>query len=317
MRKSITILIVVAVLAVAFGGFPEQNDAEAQGPIVVVGSKNFNEAIMLSYIVYYVLEDAGFRVLDQTNTGTTAEARAALLNGDIDVYVEYTGTGVLLLSEQYPDIVQAQTAFDPVAGISTLSTFDLVFNDLIWLYPAPANNTYVLTVTKDFSDQNEIATMSQLADYVRDGGNVMVAGSTEFLTRPDALPAFLNTYRFDVTPNQRYEIPDAGPAETLEALRNGTNGTNVAMAFGTAGELVGSEFVVLADEQDAQPVYQPAPVFRGDLIRENPDIATLLQPVFASLDARTLQRLNAGVAQFGDTPQQAAMLYLQENGFID
>ncbi|NDJ78568.1 MAG: SH3 domain-containing protein [Chloroflexi bacterium] len=308
MKKILLLLLVGSLIAVSAGSYSPP--AVAQDDIIVVGSKNFNEAITLSYIVYYALEDAGFRVIDQTDTGSTAEVRQALLEGEIDVYVEYTGTGVLLLSEQYPDIVSADTAFDPVNAISTVTTFDLVFNDLLWLNPAPANNTYVLVVTRSFSEETGVTSMSGLAEYVRDENTVVVAGSDEFFERPDAFPSFLDTYRFDVPDSQRVVLTGAGPSETLAALEAGPDGTNVAMAFGTAGELLAGNFLVLEDDLNAQPIYQPAPIFREAFIRENPDIAAIMQPVFASLDARTLQRLNANVSVFGDTPEQAARAYL-------
>jgi osmoprotectant transport system substrate-binding protein len=64
-------------------------------------------------------------------------------------------------------------------------------------------------------------------------------------------------------------------------------------------------------------VFQPTPVFVGDVIREYPEIAGILNPIFSTFDNPTLQGLNASVEVDGLSPDEVARTYLEDNGFID
>jgi osmoprotectant transport system substrate-binding protein len=287
-------------------------------PTIYVGSKAFTEAEILSWLVYLVLEDEGLRVAEDMQTASTTNAvREELLSGTIDVYVEYTATGVLLLAADNESI-DNESAFDPNTAFTTVSIFDSANNDLIWLQPAPANNTYALAVTEDFATENEIDTLEDLALYINAGNEVRIAGNTEFFERSDAYPSFENTYDWEVSSDQVYNMgEEAQSTDTLTALETGDNGTNVAMAYTTDGELQVGSFVVLEDTLSAQPFYAPAPVFRGEVLRKYPQVAIRLRNVFEALDNRTLQDLNIAVTRFGDTPREAAMSFLVEIGELE
>ncbi len=88
------------------------------------------------------------------------------------------------------------------------------------------------------------------------------------------------------------------------------------MAYGTDGALLAYDFVVLEDPQGAQPVFQPTPVFRGEVIRAYPEIAGILNPIFATFDNTNLQGLNAAVEVDGLSPELAARNYLEQHGFL-
>ena len=291
-------------------------DEQSTG-IIRVGSKAFTENRVLGNIVYHVLTDMGFRVFFQTDDAPTAELRELLATGEIDVYVEYTGTGILFLNGQFPDQVPFDAGFNPVLAYQTVLSFDSINNDLQWLPPAPANNTYALAVTEAFSEENDIETVSEFVEYVNAGNPVVLAGGSEFLVRDDGMRLFYDTYNFQLLDNQIISIEDGQPQDTLPYLAEGRDGTNIAMAYGTTGELLIGEFVLLEDDLFSQFVYQPAPVFRGEVIRNNPAILQRLQPVFQALTNRTLQDLNLAVAEFGDSPSEAALRFLIENDFIE
>lgn len=298
---------------------PAQAEVDSQSSqIIRVGSKAFTENRVLGWLVYHILTDMGFRVFFQTDDASTFDLRQLLATGEIDVYVEYTGTGVLHLNgEVGEELVPFDAGFDTAIAFATVSSYDSATNDLIWLPPAPANNTYALAVTEDFSEANNILTVSDFAAYANAGNPVMLAGGSEFLEREDGMAAFYRTYDFQLLDSQIMSIPNGQPQDTLPALGRGENGTNVAMAYGTASELLIGEFVLLEDDLGAQFVYNPTPVFRGEVIRNNPGILPRINPVFASLTNRQLQDMNLAVAQFGDTPEQAAYNYLIDNGFIE
>ena len=313
MRKIISLFFVLTLLT---GLFSFAASSQEDDPIRV-GSKQFTEQIVLGQIIILALEDAGYATEDRTNLGSTQVNRDALVNGEIDVYPEYTGTA---LFNYFSDVewanIPEEAYGERTLGFALASSYDAVINDLIWLEPAPANNTYAFAVTAEFAEENDIFTALDFADYVNAGGEVYMATGDEFAQRPDGIPSFEATYGFDLTEDQLLIIAGGTPAQTEQALNEGANGVNVAMAYATDGALQAYNFVVLEDPFGAQPIYAPAPVFRGEAVRANPEIAGILNPIFRLLDNVTLQTLNARVEVDGENPTDVAQSWLAENGFI-
>jgi len=314
------VVSIVMFAAAALFGANALAQAPNAGDPIVVGSKQFTEQIVLGKVIIQALEHAGFEVIDRTNLGGTAVNRDALEAGEIDVYPNYNGTAI---SNWYRDIPWAQEAIgegtsgDGYASYATVASYDAALFDLIWLRPAPANNTYALAVTRQWSEENGITDLVQFAEYVNNGGEVVLSTGDEFAQRPDGLPSFYRTYGFELTDDQLIIIAGATPAQTEQALASGQNNVNVAMAYGTDGALLAYDFVVLEDPLGGQPVFQPTPVFRGEVIRAYPEIAGILNPIFAVFDNPTLQGLNAAVEVDGLSADDAARAFLEENGFLD
>ena len=312
MRKTIVLVLVLALVLSAFSA-----PVSAQDEPIRVGSKQFTEQIVLGQIMLVSLQNAGYNVEDRTNLGSTQVNRDALVNGEIDVYAEYTGTA---LYNYFNDVDWAnipQEAYGNRAlGYALVSSYDAALNDLDWLEPTPANNTYAFAVKRQFAEDNDIYTAADFADYVNAGGEVYMATGDEFAQRPDGIPAFEKTYDFDLADNQLLIIAGGTPAQTEQALNEGSNNVNVAMAYATDGALKAYDFVVLEDPLGAQPVYAPTPVFRGEVLRAHPEIAGLLNPIFRALDNVTLQTLNAKVEVDGENPTDVATEWLTSQGFI-
>lgn len=289
----------------------------AQTDPIRVGSKQFTESIVLAKLIIKALEANGYQVSDQTPLGGSDVNRAALLNGEIDVYPEYTGTalGNYLRNEgvDIPEGLSQQTE----ESYRFVADYDQETNNLVWLEPAPANNTYTFAVTQAFAQENNLETVADFAEYVRGGSTVMMAVGDEFAQRPDGLAAFEETYDFDLSEDQLLIIAGGTPAQTEQALAEGANNVNAAMAFATDGALVAYDFAVLGDPQGAQPVFQPTAVFRAEVIENNPDIPDIINPIFESLTNETLQELNARVDVDGENPDTVAESYLTENGFTE
>ena len=288
--------------------------ASAQSGPIRVGSKQFTESLITAKLIIKALENAGYTVTDQTPLGGSDVNRAALLSGEIDAYPEYTGTALsnYLINEgvEVPEGMSQTTQ----ESYEFVRDYDAETNRLSWLEPAPANNTFAFAVTQAFAEENGLATVADLADYVNGGGEVMMATSDEFAQRPDGIASFESTYGFDLANDQLLIIAGASPAQTEQALSEGSNGVNVAMAFATDGAIQAYELTVLEDPDGAQPVFQPTPVFRSEVIEANPDISEILNPIFASLDNETLQELNTQVDVDGESPNVVAETYLQSLG---
>src|SRR5207248_2505732 len=119
------------------------------------------------------------------------------------------------------------------------------------------------------------------------------------------------TYRFQLRSDQLLTLSGGNTAATLRAAAEGTSGVNAAMAYGTDGELAALGLTALCDDKGAQIVYAPAPVVREPVLQLHPEIATALEPVFASLSLTTLQELNARIAVAGEEAGTVARDYLK------
>lgn len=310
---------VFAALAVAValvgcqGGGTATPDAETKGPIVI-GSKIDTEGELLATIIQKVLEDNGFTVDDKSQTGTTDVVRKALLAGEIDVYPEYTGSG-LFFFEGDP-AATPETFKDPEKGYETVANLDLEKNGVVWLSPARANNTWALAVKKEFADANGLKTMSDMAAYVKAGKPVKIAASDEFFNNTDAWPAFASVYGIELKGDQKVTFAGGNTAQTEKAVADGTDGVNFGMAYGTDGALADLGLVVLTDDKEAQLVYWPVPIARGEIAEKYPEIEQVLKPAFDALTLEKLQELNARIQVNGESADAVATDFLTSGGFL-
>ncbi|MEL6148280.1 MAG: glycine betaine ABC transporter substrate-binding protein [Chloroflexota bacterium] len=311
-KKWMATLLMVIIIAGSTGLIAAQD-----APTIRVGSKNFEENILLGNLIMVMLEENGYTTEDFTNLGRTLTVRRALLNNQIDVYPEYTSTGFTILSSSVPGFV-ADPAItqDSYEAYSTISSTDAAFFDVTWLRSAPASNSYAIALRRDFAEENGLVTISDFADYVNNGGEVFLVSSEEFAGRSDGLPGIQETYGFELSGNQILVITGAPSTTTEQGVRDGVNGINSGMAFATDGTIDEYGLVLLEDNLNAIPLFQPTPTFRGEVIRAYPDIVMLLNPVFESLTADVLRGLNAEIQVNGRPPREVAEEYLTESGFI-
>ena len=304
--------IAVALVACSTPTSPT-GSSTSKGPIRV-GSKIDVEGPVLAQIMIAMLQKNGFTVEDKTRTGATDVVRKALLSGQIDIYPEYTANGVLVfLKDQKIDPAVLK---DATQTYDTVKKLDLQVNGVVWLQPAPANNTWAVAVPAAFSTANNIKTMADWAAYINKGGTVKIVGSQEFFTSAAAMPAFEKAYGFTLSKNQIVALGTGDTAVTEKAASQGTSGANAAMAYGTDGTIAALNLVVLSDPLAAQPVYQPAPTATKAIMAKYPEIATILDPVFKQLTLETLQKLNGQVAVDGKDPKTVATDWLTAQGFL-
>ncbi|WP_300651611.1 ABC transporter substrate-binding protein [Pseudomonas sp.] len=282
--------------------------AQAQ-PNVVVASKIDTEGAVLGQLIYQALKRGGVPVEDRTQLGATNIVRNALIAGEVSIYPEYTGNGAFFF-----DSADSSLWKDAEQGYAKVKELDLAANQLVWLQPANANNTWAMSVRGDLARAHGLKTLDDLARYLAEGGDFKFAASAEFVESPTALPAFQEAYGFNLTADQLLILAGGNTAATIRAASLQTNGVNAAMTYGTDGGLSALDLQVLEDTRGVQPVYQPAPVVRADVLEAYPQIAALLQPVFAALDLQTLQRLNGEVAVQGAEPAKVAAAFLDSLG---
>ncbi|QAZ46471.1 MULTISPECIES: ABC transporter substrate-binding protein [Mesorhizobium] len=285
--------------------------ASANAADVVVSSKIDTEGGVLGNIIQSVLNANGIKTVDRIQLGATPVVRKAIIAGEIDIYPEYTGNAAFFF-EKADDPVWK----DAAKGYAEAKKLDYDANKLVWLTPSPANNTWAIALRKDVTDANKLATLSDFGKYVAGGGKVVLAASAEFVNSAAALPAFQTTYGFTLKPDQLITLSGGDTAATIGAAANQTNGANAAMVYGTDGGIAPSGLVVLADDKNVQPVYQPTPIIREAVLKENPKIEEVLKPVFEKLDLVTLQELNGRVQVGGEPAKAVAEDFLKKNGFL-
>ncbi len=304
------IFVVFLLIASIIHGGQEQKEVSAKGP-VTVASKIDTEGALLGQIINQLLRANGFEVVDKTEFGPTDVIRKAIINGEIDIYPEYTGNGGFFYDGTDPSIWK-----DARKGYETVKKLDMEAHDIVWLQPASANNTWAIAIRLDLSQSEGIKTLEDFARYVNSGGNVKIAGSEEFVSRPDALPAFEKAYGFKLSKSQMIILSGGNTAQTEKAAAQGTDGVNTAMAYGTDGALAALGLWVLEDTKGVQPVYQPTPIIRGEVLEEFPEIEEILKPAFESFDLVTLQSLNAKIAIEGRDAASVAEEYLESKGLL-
>lgn len=285
--------------------------AQPQAAAVRVASKIDTEGLLLGELIIRMLQAHGVKTENRLQLGNTQIVRAALLAGEIDLYPEYTGNGAVFFGEPKNPAWKKHAE-----GHARVKALDMARNKLVWLAPSPANNTWAIAVRQDLARSQKLATLADLGRYVAGGGRLKLAASAEFVERPDALPAFQSAYGFKLRADQLLTLAGGDTAVTIRAAAEQTSGVNAAMAYGTDGPVAALGLLTLEDPLGVQPVYAPAPVVRAEVLARQPAIATLLAPLFASLDGATLQRLNAQIALEGRDARQVAEAHLRAKGLI-
>ena len=283
---------------------------QANGP-VRVGSKIDTEGKLLGNIIVLALEANGIKTENKVSLGNTKIVRTALVAGEIDIYPEYTGNGAFMLGAE-----KSPAWKDLRAGYELAKKMDFEKNKIVWLEPANANNTWAIAVRKDLATANQLRSMDDVGRYIAKGGAFKLAASAEFMERTDAMPAFQTAYGFKLRTDQALVLAGGDTAATIKAAAEKTSGVNAAMAYGTDGPLAALGLLVMEDPKGVQPVYAPAPLVREEVLKRHPAIATILAPIFKSLDTPTLQMLNARIQLEGQDPRKVASSYLQSKGFL-
>ncbi|HPD96861.1 MAG TPA: ABC transporter substrate-binding protein [Synergistales bacterium] len=312
-RSSGRVLAIAALLAVLLAvalplSAPQASSAQEK---IIVGSKIDTEGGLLGQMIVLLLRENGFSVNDRTSLGSTNVVRQAIIAGEIDIYPEYTGNGYYFFDDSDTEIWK-----NPEKAFERVSTLDLEKNGIVWLQPAPANNTWAIAVRKDLSEKEGLSSLEDLATFINAGGKIRLACSEEFATRPDALPAFESAYGFKLGREDLLILSGGNTAQTEQAASLGRDGVNAAMAYGTDGGIAVMDLVVLEDSMGVQPVYEPAPIIRKEMIEKNPVIADILNPVFSTLDLVTLQKLNGRIAVEGQDPARVAEDHLRSLGLL-
>lgn len=280
--------------------------ADLEGSDYIVGSKEFTEQLILCHLTSRALTSVGAKV--ESKCGLTGDgARKALEAKKIDMYWEYTGTGWLSILQQTEPIA------DPEKLYQAVSSMDLEKNGIHWLEPAPANNTYAISVLPSTQKEKNVYTLSDFARLVRqDPQSATLCLGSEFATRDDGLPGLEKRYDFKL-PEDSIVLID-GQA-SYEAVSSGKS-CKFGQAFATDGRIEALGLGLLKDDKGFFPIYNPSLTMTGAAYERNPAIAEVFAPISAKLTTEELQKLNALVDIDGQDPAKVASEWLVAQGFV-
>ncbi len=268
-----------------------------------VGSKEFTEQLILGQITKLVLEHAGATVSDSSLSGSSV-VREALTSGSIDMYWEYTGTGWITHLQNTAPVAGARAQFEAVRDADAA-------NGIVWLDPAPLNNTYAIALATEKATELSLVTLSDAAAYATANPTLAtICAAAEFLARDDGLPGLEAAYGMKFATPVEVELGLIPPA-----IDTGTD-CLFGEVFATDSRVVELGLTVLEDDKSFNPAYEPSLNVRKEVFDANPGLAELFAPVAAALDTATITALNAKVDVDGEEAADVARTFLTEKGLM-
>ena len=309
-------LAIGAVAALALSGCAASEESSSGGSLseydlsgvsIAVGSKDFDEQLILGEMMVAAFEAAGAEVDNKVNLGGTNVARAALESGEIDIYMEYNGTGWTV------HLGQSDPSFDPEVLTSGVRDMDLADNGIVWVGRSPFNNTYGFASSPEVTEANGGAfDLKSMMEYVRDNSDAVVCMESEFPSRPDGL-ILTETHAGIELPDNQQLILDTGIIYTETA----NNNCDFGEVFTTDGRIPALGLTLVTDP-GVNILYNVSGTIRQDKYNEAPEAFDgIIEAVLAPLDNIKMAELNGKVSAEGEDPAAVARDFLVAEGLID
>ena len=297
------VISLMAVVTTAISVMLSTASVQAAGKLVV-GGKGYTEQLIMSSMTAQYLAGLGYDVDQRDGMGSTV-LRTAQLNGQIDLYWEYTGTGLVTFNKVVEKL-------NPVETYQRVKALDEKVG-LIWLNPSQANNTYALAMRKDFAKEKGIESITDMMEWLQseDGKDAQMASNVEFSARPDGLKSLLEAYEFDMP---RRNLRKMNSGLVYQALAQEV--VDVTMVFATDGRVKAFDFYVLKDDRQHFPNYALTPVVRTDALDANPELAEQLNKLSALMNDETMSTLNALVDVDGLSIERVSREFLEQNSLL-
>ncbi|HHK8151204.1 TPA: glycine betaine ABC transporter substrate-binding protein [Serratia marcescens] len=282
--------------------------AAAWAAPLTLASKNFTEQRILSAITVQYLRAKGFQVEPKTNLATVI-IRNAMINKQIDMTWEYTGTSLIIFNH-------INKRMTPQETYDTVKKLDAKLG-LVWLQPADMNNTYAFAMQRRRAEKEQIRTMSQLVAKVEQvrktdpKHNWLLGLDLEFAGRSDGLKPMQALYDM---PLDRPQIRQMDPGLVYNAIRDGF--VDAGLVYTTDGRVKGFDLQVLEDDKGYFPSYAVTPVVRADVLQNTPGLEEALNTLSKQFNNQVITELNAKVDIDYQTPQQVADAFLKQRGLI-
>ncbi|APZ06405.1 osmoprotectant ABC transporter substrate-binding protein OsmX [Kosakonia cowanii] len=282
--------------------------ASAHAAPLVVATKSFTEQHILSALTVQYLQKKGFQVQPQTNIATVI-SRNAMINKQVDMTWEYTGTSLIIFNH-INKRMSAQETYDTVKRLDAK-------HGLVWLNPANMNNTYAFAMQRKRAEAEHITTMSQMVAKIEEirktnpKKNWLLGLDLEFAGRSDGMKPLQEAYGMEL---DRPQIRQMDPGLVYNAIRDGF--VDAGLVYTTDGRLKGFDLKTLEDDKGFFPSYAVTPVVRKDTLEANPGLEEALNTLSGLLNNEVIISLNAKVDIDHQTPQQVARDFLREKGLL-
>jgi osmoprotectant transport system permease protein len=286
MRRAAAGVILVAVAGLSLPAGAAQDRGASSAPAarpIVVASKPFAESYLLAELSAQLLEARGHAVTRRFGLGGTEIGFPALRQGSIDVYPEYTGTGLLVILKAEPDK-------DPVRVFDTVAREFRSRFDVLWLPPLGFENTYAMSIRTEMAERLGIRTLS---DFARVSGDMRAGFTADFIGLPDGLPGLRDAYGL-----QPKSVNPLAPGVKYQALVAGS--VDIIDAYSTDGLLGRYPITVLEDDRRFFPPYDAALLVRGSLARERPAAVAALAELSGRIDVVRMRQWNERVEVNGE-----------------
>jgi osmoprotectant transport system substrate-binding protein len=278
-----------------------------KGVEITVGSKEYTEQVILGYILEFTLVAAGADVRDMTGIVGSRSTRDAQIADQVDVAYEFTGNAWINYLGHEKPIADTREQFEAVRDE------DLAKNDMVWLEPGPMDDTYALAASKKVIDETGVTNLTEYAELVnRDPAAAATCVDTEFRARQDGYPGMAAAYGFDPA---KANTPILQVGIIYQATSTGTQ-CKFGEVFTTDGRIAGLDLVVLTDDKQFFPHYNPSVTMKADFFEKHPEIAEVTAPVTAALTNEVITELNKQVDVDGKDPAIVARDWMISEGFI-
>jgi len=293
-------LIILFLIGIT-GYIPQTGSSRTEKTTIRIGSKNFTEQLIVAEMMARIIEiKTGYHVERKLNLGGTMICHEALLKGEIDMYPEYTGTGLLAVLKSKESFTTPGKVYDFVSR-----KYEKQFN-LKWLPPFGFNNTYAFAVRNEDAIKNRWGKVSDLTS----AADSLKAGFTaEFSERPDGYPGFQKAYHISFG-----KVISLDPALMYDAVKNGQ--VDIITAFSTDSRIPGYNLFILEDDKSFFPPYNAAPVVRKEVIEKYPEVQKALALLSNLIDEKTMQGLNYKVDQNKRDVKEVVREFFKEKALL-
>lgn len=277
------------------------NTANSEEKTIAVGGKEFTEQDILVHLVSELIEaKTDLTVNRKPFLGGTNIVFAALKSGDLDISIDYTGTGLVsILDEEV--VNNADEAYRIVK-----ERYNKEFG-ITWLEPLGFNNTYAIVIREDMAEELSIEKISDLEEYAAE---FSFAATQEFMERDDGYSGMKEAYGFEFK-----EAKEMDPGLLYTAINE--KQVDVSVAFATDGRIPAFNLKILEDDKNYFPPYDAAILIRNDTLEKYPELEEVLNSLAGLLTDEEMAKLNAKVDIEQQDSKEVARDWLVENGLID
>lgn len=292
--------IVMSTMLIAFLLLAGCSQGEQKN--IVIASKPMTEQFILSEMMTALIEDRTEIIVEQKQGigGGTSNIHPAMINGEIDIYPEYTGTGWLF-------VLKEEAINDPDEIYKSVKDKYASEYKIHWTGKYGFNDTFGIAMKKELADSMGIKTYSDLAAK---SGELTFGAEYDFFEREDGMPGLTEVYGFDFKKTAELDIG-------LKYQAIGSDEVDVINVFSTDGRLEQEGLVVLADDKYFFPDYHAATLVRQETLDKYPELNDVLELLTNQISNEEMIYMNYLVEVEKKDPEQVAKDFLKDKGLLN